>query len=464
MQVKVRKLSEVKAELRITNTAEEVEEAYQAAYKSARKSIKVPGFRKGKAPVEMLEKHLGERVVEDAIRKLLTQNLEQCLKNLEPKPASLPDISIKSFERHKGAAFVGDYDLPAKLTLGKYKKIEVSQDLPQADPESVQKRLEVLQRYHVSIHSREEEEGAQMKDLLELSLRIKHKDEKLFQAKKQKFVLDEKHMLPGIPEQVLGMKLGEEKSFQLSIAEDFADSKYAGKELDVQLKLAGCSYEELPVLDDEFARDCGDFENLTELKEKIRTKLQEKAQKILEENLKNEIVAKAVSDSKIMLPERQVQGMSEELLQSFFGDLKWDTSQKKLSIEEVARLMNKNPEELQAKFRKQSEFMLGRFLVLYEIGDTENMSLEEKDLEKVLRAKLPPSIPDEELDLNVKSAMKALRKKDREEARAMYRRAYLEKVIDWLHANAKIKPGKEISISQLIEDKILDEAVFEGSL
>ena len=462
MQVKVRKLSEVKAELTITNTAQEVEEAYQAAYKNAQKNLKLPGFRKGKAPLELLEKHLGDRVVEDAVNKLLTQNMEKCLDTLEPEPISLPAMKLKDFKRHKGAAFVGAYDLSAKLTIGKYKKVEVFRGWPRVDTESIQKKLEAIQKFRVSLRSREEEEGAQMEDILELDLSIKHKDEKLFQVKKQKIVLEEKHMLSAMPEKLIGTKVGEERNFQLNIAEDFSDSKYAGKELDVHLKLWGCSYEELPPLDDEFARDCGEFENLMELKEKICSKLLEEAQKAIETKLKDEIIVQIVSDSKVVLPEQQVQRATEDILQSFFSKLKRNVSQKAPSMLEVARLIGEEPEKLQASLRKRSEAMLSQVLVFQEIGRLEEISLEEEDLGKILRERLPASVSAKDMD--VKAVMEALEQKDQKEAKAVYHRAYIEKVIDWLYANAKIERGKELSISQLIADETLDKAVLDGVL
>ena len=459
MQVKVRKLSEVKAELTITNTVQEVEEAYQAAYKSAQKDLRLPGFRKGKAPMEMLEKHLGERIVNEAMNELLEQNLKKCMDTLEPAAATLPAMKVKNFDRKKGATFIGPYELFAKIIPGKYKKVEVSEDWPKVDPESIQKKLEAMQKSRVNSYPREE--GAQMKDIIGLNLSIRHNNESLLQIENKQILLDEEHTLPGIPQEILGMKAEEEKNFQLTMTEDFRDSKYAGKELDIHVKLLRCSYEELPPLDDEFARDCGDFESLEELKAGIRSKLLKEGKKALEKDLKYKIVAKIVSESEVILPEHQIQETAEGLLQSFFGNAIKNAPKKPLSIAEVARLINEKPEKLQTALHERSKHMLSELFVLQKIAELQGISVEEKDLAQAISKQLGTSSI---ADVDMRAYMEVLMEKDRKTARAIYREAHFEKTVDWLHANAKIKRGKEVSISKLIEDEVLDKSVLDGVL
>lgn len=468
MEVKVRKLSDVKTELTISNTAQEVEEAYQIAYKSAQKNLKLPGFRKGKVPREMLEKQVSPLIVEEAAKILLSQNLEKCMGTLEPAPSTFPSMEVKNFDRKKGAFFLGSYELSANVVLGKYKKVELSKDLPKIEPENIQKKLEAMQKFRARLCPRED--GVQIGDILEMDMSIQHKNKNLLSYKKKKIFLDEEHVLPGMLKEVLGMKVNEEKSFQLVIPEDFREAEYAGKKLDIAMKLWGCHYKDFDPLDDEFARDCGDFKNLEELKEAIRFKLLEKAQKAIEIDLQYQILAKIISSSEVILSEHIIQDANEEILKSSFEGMIKNRNLKSISIKEISRLINKKPEEMEAALRKRSIAILSEILVVRKIAELEELPVKEEDIAVVLEEQFPHRhdlLKDRGASgaiMDVKSIMKTLEEKDRKEAELVYRKARIRKVLDWLYANARIKSGKEVKLSELIERGVLDESVFHGVL
>ena len=461
MEFKVRKLSDLKVELKIINTAKEVEEVYQAAYKKAQKSLKLHGFRKGKVPPDLLEKHLGDKIRQEAEYRLLRKDMGTCIETIRPRPASLPEMKTEKFERKEGATFVGEYELPPEVKLGKYKKIGVSQDLPKVDAESIKKTLEALQRSRVILHTREEAMEAQMKDILEIDLSIQHEGKNLFEKKKQKFALEEKDLLPGMLENVIGIKTGESRKFQIEVPEDFSDQKYAGKKVDVDLKVYSCAYEELPAIDDEFAKDCGDFESLSELEEKISSQLAKEGERALKKKAQNEMFLELVSGVEIFLPESEIETTIQSILKSYDSSSAGDGPQEAVSVEKIARLMGEKPENLEAKLRETSKILLKHVLVIREIKRREKIKVDKKDLRKALEDRFGPAIfKTTSKEPDVEELMRIIEKQSESEASSIRRQALSEKVLDWLYAHGKINTGKELSISKLVEEKFLDEAVF----
>ena len=138
----------------LKNTPEEVQQAYATAYEKAAKKVRVPGFRPGKVPMEVLERELGDAVAGDAAQILVASSMEKLLGEIKPPPISVPSFEVEQFDRKQGATYRGTFDTYPEVKLGKYKKIKASQDTVEVLEEDIMAEIEKLRKDHSIMHSR----------------------------------------------------------------------------------------------------------------------------------------------------------------------------------------------------------------------------------------------------------------------------------------------------------------------
>ncbi len=440
MRFKVNKLSDVQAEVTITNSAQEVEQAYQNAYTKARKDFSLPGFRKNKVPLELVERHLGDAVVKDAVHDLLISNMQECVEDLKPQPVSLPEMKVKSFERGKGANFVGIYDTYPVVKLGPYRKLKAIEDKPLIDEKDLKRELERVQDENARMYPKEG--GAEMKDHTSIHVLIKHEKQKILEKKDLAVVLGDNQVLPNFDQHLLGMKTDEKKEFSLPVPEDFPDQRIAGKELSVHVTLVDCRYKELPKLDDEFARDLGEYETLEQFKQKLHSSMNEKLVGIIRSRTKQSLLEQLAEQSEVSLPESFVtQEMSSRIDRMIETIQKRSPNKKKnISRDDLARLMDQEPDQFKEKVCKDSRSALTYHFLMKELAKVLDLQASKADMEKQI-----------EQNYGVNMPMDQLEKVDTEgKLRIELEDSVLkEKAIDWLYEHAKISPGKKISLDEL---------------
>ncbi len=441
MEFKIKKLSEVTAEVTLKTTAEEVDEAYRAAYKKAQTKIKLPGFRKGRVPLEMVEKHLGESVAEDAARELIAATFEDVVEDLDPAPISLPRFEIESFERGKGAVFKGTYDTMPKVKLGKYKKLKVSEDKAKIDDAVLKEELERLRKENATLQTREG--GAQKDDYATAEIVVRDSDGKeMFSNKEFRFQIGAGQSLPGFDDQVEGMEVEQEKSFELNIDETFPDAQFAGKTVQCIVKLTDCRFADMPELNDEFAKDMGEYDTLADLEKELREKLEEQAKTALKQKAMNELVRQAVEGAKVSVPDSVV----ENEMGQRFEHIKQRIGQKDLDLDGLAKATGQSREDLEKELRESAQRGVEERLVLREILETEAIEVADDEIEQEIRTMYGQFLQGPQLDQFVGN------EKVRDDVRG---RLLYVKCLEWLYDNAEVKTGNEISYKQLKEEGAL---------
>ena len=444
MDFKVKKLSEVTAEVTLKSTAEEVDAAFQRAYKKAQTKIKLPGFRAGKVPLALVEKHLGDSVAEDAARELIAQAFEDVVEELDPAPISIPRFEIESFERGKGATFRGAYDTMPKVKLGKYRKIKVTEDAAKVTDAHVQAELVRVQKERSNLKTREVGEVAQDTDFVTAVIKVRDAatDKSLFQNDNFRFQLGAGQSLPGLDEQVQGMKTGESKTFELQMEESFPDANFAGKKLSISIDLKDCQFAELPELNDEFARDMGEFETLEDFKKSIRTRLEEQAKTALKQQSMNEILKQIVEGSKIHVPDSIVENEFQQRIEQ----IKQRIGNKDLDLDGLARLSGQGRDKLEADLKESATKGIHDRLVLREITEGENIEVPEEEVVKEIESTYGQFLPPNQIQeiLKNENILNDVR------GRLLY-----VKSLEWIYENADVRKGKEVSLDTLKEQGIL---------
>ncbi len=391
MQFKVKKISEIKAEITITNTSAEVKEAFEFAYKKAQTKVKVPGFRVGKAPIDLIKTHITEDIVNEAANYLLKYNMKECIEKLDPPAYDYPQLELLEFNEKKGAEWKGKYELPASVKLGNYKKFELEEDQVEIDDVYVDEALENMRLEKAVLVPREG--STQKDDYVEVKLKlseVKKNEEnqdtytELFQRDSISIALHQNQLLPGADEQMLGMQLDEERRFTLSVPSDFKEEIFAGKEIYFEVKLLGAKYRELPVLDDDFAKSMGDYNGLLDLRKFIVDINQAHIRHTIEERSKTKILEKIVSSSQINIPDKMLELQYNAKEKEFEENLRRFSKKSKMSIEEFAKLTKKDLKELKEELKGKALSDIKNQLVINKLLEEISVDVNETEIDKYI--------------------------------------------------------------------------------
>lgn len=440
MDFKTKKLSETEVELTVTNEAEEVQAAFEEAYRQARAKLKLPGFRKGKAPLELVQKHLGDSVADDAARELIAAVFEDIAEDLDPKPITVPRFSAEEFSQDSGARFKGVYEAMPKIKLGKYKKLKVTEDFVKVSEEDIQSELEKLQKEKAPIVSREG--AAQMQDFATIDIDVSDQGKSLYRNAELRIQLGGNNTLPGIDEEIVGMQADETKEFQITLEEGFPDPNFAGKTLDVRVRLLSCQYPDYPEIDDEFAADVGDYETLADLKKKIREEQEGKAKDALKQRSMQNLVEQVSEASKFPIPASLI----DSELQSRLQQIGQRVGKQGLSIPEMAAMTGQKPEDLEKELRESAEKGVRDRLILQEITKEEKIEVTREDIVEEIKSRYGAFLPDDQMGRLFDND----RLREDVEGRLLYWKA-----LERIYANADVKKGKERSLKELREEGVL---------
>jgi trigger factor len=438
MEFKAKKTGGATAEITINNTSEEVEAAYQKAYEKAAASVKIPGFRKGKAPIAMVEKQLGDSVINDAARELIGESFEKIAGEIDPTPINVPKFDVQQFDRASGATFVGTYDIYPEVKLGKYKKVKVEVDSPSVSDETVDGEVEKLRQQQAILHPREDATAVDG-DLVTIDLNILNGKKSLYKGNDIRFKVGEAGFPPEINERTKELKAGDSLEYETTVAEDFQDQKFAGKNIQVQMTVKQIQFTELPELNDEFAKDQGEYESLADLKKKIKEDLMKATENVLNDRAKEDALKAAAEDAKMDLPESMIESEFDQRIKQVRSRVGNDN----LTLEQIAGLTGKTTDELGNEFMEIARQAVREKLVLREIADKEEIAVSDEEVDTEFDTRWSQYLSPEQLkDFKTNSGMR-----DDVKSRMLY-----IKVLDWILENAEKKKGKEITYEQLVQE------------
>ena len=427
MSIKVEK-TEKNNELKLSFTieAQKFDEAIQKVYVKSAKYFNIPGFRKGKAPYKIVEKQYGAQIFyEDAFNEVVPEIFEKELNENKIEAVSRPQIDIIQIEKGKDLIFTAVVQTKPEVKLGKYKGIEL-------------KKVE----YNVKNEDIDHEIGHMLEKnarLVNVEDRPVEKDDTTVidfegfvdgvafeggKAEGHELVIGSNTFIPGFEDQIIGMKINEEKDITVTFPEEYFSKELAGKPATFKVKLHEIKKKELPAVDDEFAKDVSEFDTIKELKDSIKEKLEkENESKAKYETEENAI--KAVCDNvDVEIPS----GMIETEIDNMVKDIEQRLAYQGLSLDQYLKMMNKTQEDMRKEFEEQAKIQVKTKIVLEEIVKAENLEAQEDDI----KAKL------EEMS---KSYNKDVAELEKNESLKLYIAENLktEKAIQLIVDNAKIK-------------------------
>ena len=379
MECKVEKTQNAnEVKLEITIEAEKFENAIKRVYFQSAKYFNIPGFRKGKAPQNIVERYYGKEIFyEDAFNDLVPAEYEKALNENKIDAVSRPQVDIITMEKGQDLKFTATVQIKPEVELGKYKGIEIEKIEYNVKDEDIENELADMQDKNariVTVDDRAAEDGDTAKIDFEGFV-----DGEPFDGGKGEdydLVLGSHSFIEGFEEQVVGMKIDEEKEINVTFPKEYFSKELAGKEATFKVKLHELKKKELPELDDEFAKDVSEFDTLKELKDSIKEKL-EKQNKDREKYEKQDAAVKAVIETmKVDIPS----GMIETETENMMRDMEQRMSYQGLKMEQYLKLINKTEEEYKKEYEPQAIEAIKSRLALEAIIKAEKIEASEEEI------------------------------------------------------------------------------------
>lgn len=356
-----------------------METGINKAYTKARKSIMIPGFRKGKAPRKMIEAMYGTHVFyEDGLEEIFPEVYDFAVAKQEGfKAIGRPSLTDMQISDDNIVTLTITTDVYPEVTLGQYKGLEVEKTEPTVTDEQIQAELDNMAKNVASTEN--VDRPAEMGDTANIDFEGFDNGVPFDGGKGENFdlKLGSGSFVPGFEEQIVGMSAGEEKDIDITFPQDY-HKELAGKAVVFHVKVNKITVTIVPAQDDEFAKDVSEFDTLEALKADIRAKALEKAQKQADSAFENAAVEKAAENTTVDMPNALVEKELDIQMERFGYQLQMSG----YSMEQYAKMMGGDVNTMRNAFRPTAEKQAKISVTLEKIAEVENLTVTAEDIEE----------------------------------------------------------------------------------
>lgn len=383
MKLSVEKLPTSEAVLDIELSWDELEKASDKVYRKLVQKVDVQGFRRGKAPRSLLERKLGkEYIYKEGLDELITEAYRNAVKEHELTPITQPELDAPLFEIGQPYHVSLKVPILTPVVLGDYRSLHVEREEAVVTSEEVEQRLESLRVQRGKWQP--VERPAALLDLVTMDLKLTSGEQTLADLKDNPFELTEQRhgLYIGADEHIVGMQVGESKTFTTILPADYGNEKLAGQEVHYEATLHKVEAKELPELDDEFAKGVDDHETLEDLRKDISDKIfQDKKQRINNE-LRSNVIGAVTEQAQVTVHPLLIEEEAETMLHQLSHMLE----QNHIPIDQYLMMMRKTREEFLKEAQPEAEEGVKRQLVLDAVAKKEEITISADELEAFVRA------------------------------------------------------------------------------
>ena len=370
------------AELKMIISSEDFQKYCTDAYNKNKSKINIPGFRKGKVPKAMVDKYYGEEFFyEDAINLGFASEYVKGIDSLGIEPIARPEIDVQEIKKGSDVVINVKVVIKPEITLGDYKNLEIKYPDTTVTEEEINQDLE-SKRNQNARYVNIEDRAVKDADIIKFDFEGK-KDGVPFEGGKAEnfsLVIGSKSFIDGFEEQLIGMKLNEEKVIEVTFPEQYMEPSLAGAKATFDVKINEIQEKQLPELDDEFVKDISEFDTLEELKKDVEKNIKKLKEKEANKEFENEIIETIVKNSTIDLPKEMIDTEVEHMFNEFSQGLAYQG----MNIDMYAKYINKSVDDLKNEMRSEAEKRVKGSLVLEKIKEIENISYTDEQLDEEL--------------------------------------------------------------------------------
>ncbi len=362
-------------------TAEEFEQAQIKAYQEAKNQFEIPGFRKGKAPRSIIEKHYGEGVFfEDAIDALFRQFYGNALADLDLEVIDSPAAEFSKIAKGEGFTVTITVECFPIVEVKDYKGVEVEKVVQEVKDEDVENELKAVQKRNARmiLVERPAKEGDTV--LFDYAGFVGDEQFEGGTAERQELVLGSGMFIPGFEEQLIGTTPGEKVDVKVTFPEEYHAEELAGKEAVFHCLVHEIKEEQLPELDDEFAKDVSEYDTLEELKNANRERLEAYAKTSAENQMKDAAILKVVEANDVEIP----RAMVEDEIDRMIGELNQQLRYQGITIDKYLEFTGKSMADFREEVRPEAEKAVKTRIILMGIVEAEKIEVSAEEMEKEL--------------------------------------------------------------------------------
>jgi len=434
LQVAIADLPQCRKDLTIEIAADEVKAEFEKSYESLLRSVKIPGFRPGRAPREIIKQRFGKDIKEAVTQSLLPHAIEHAITDHKLQIVSQPQINDISVNEGEPLKFRATVEIMPEFELKEYKGLRMTKRVERVTDEDVERTIERF-RQSLAVFVPIEDRPAQDDDFVSVNLAGKYvepQEEDDLKAEDVQIELGSKGTLPAFTENLRGVVAGDVREFRVKYPDDFTSQGLAGKTLDFIVTVVAVRGKEIPELDDDFARDFGLGENLEDTREKVQEALVAEAEGRANQKLRDKLLRRIMKDYDFEVPPSLVEQRAAERTQEAAYLLLQNGVQPQMIKDHLGAQMNEN--RAQAVFDVRSTLVMGRIVA------AENIKITEDEVEdEIERMAMMSGEPAEQL--------KARLTKD-EALSSIENRLYYQKALEAVVAHAEITT-EEITENQV---------------
>lgn len=382
MSMQVEKLEKGMAKLTIEVSAEKFNDAMKAAYKKSVGKINVPGFRRGKAPMAVIEKMYGADIFyEDAANIIIPDAYEEEVEASDVEPVARPNVDVVQIEKGKSFIFTATVAIKPEVTLGKYTGVEVEALSAEVSDDDIMEELKAEQEKNASMVT-VEDRAAENGDTVTIDFEG-FVDGEAFEGGKgtdYPLVLGSHSFIDTFEEQLEGKNTGEETDVNVTFPEDYQAAELAGKPALFKVTIKKIEKKILPDIDDELAQDVSEFDTLNEYKADIKAKLLEKKEKENRAKKEDAVIEQIIEGAEMEIADDMVTAQTENMLREFAQNIQMQG----ISIEQYMQFTGNTAQGMMEQMKPQALKRIQSRLVLEAVAEAENIDVsDEETTEKI---------------------------------------------------------------------------------
>src|SRR3989338_3040649 len=380
MQHQIQNLPKNQRKIEIQIPASEFEKFFSKALEEARREMKIPGFRPGKAPADIALQRIDRKnLLEAASDTAVRQTLYSLVAEQKWETVGSPEVNIKKVARGSDFEYEAIFSLIPEIKLGGWKDAKVSRKSAEVKDEEVEKIIQDLREQRADFIPIDR--GIAKGDQVEMEYEMYMDNLRTEEGKQKtdKMIIGRGLFLPEVEENLIGLKTGDEKSFKITYKPDYAQKRFAGKAVEFRVEIKGFCESKLPEATDDWAKSFGNFENIRQLREAINKNLLSEKEAKEDERAELEALDLILNIATFgEIPEILVSSETENML----AELKQSIEHQKLSFAKYLEMIKKTEDDLRKEFTAKAEKRIKTTLIIREIAKLENLKVSDEEVEE----------------------------------------------------------------------------------
>ncbi len=421
MKVEVEDVSPVVKRVQITIPSERVKDEFEQVYEDIRQNAQVKGFRKGKVPRQQVERLFKSHVMEQVIQKLLEETAATALERKQIKPVVEPQVDPGELDPEKDFEYTIRVEVEPEVELKNYKELEIETTRQEVSEQEVDQALERLRMQQALVQNPEEPRPSAKGDLVRFDMQATEDGKSLKEESRDNAVLEVgvESYVPGLSEKLIGLSVGDQTTIDAQYPEDFDIENLSGRSITYNLTMQEVRERIMPDLDDEFAKEQGEYQSLDELRQALYAEIEEQIENANRESLERTVMDKLVELNPLEIPPTQALYRARELSQAMTQQLKG------------AEATPEQAENLVEVFKEQAEKDVKAGYLMNEVAKIESIEALEEDIDEWIKK--------EASKMGINMEKLSDRFNDEKTRQAIRGRVMESKILDFLVSQAKIK-------------------------